>query len=658
MPNTVVVSDVTANLVQGFFLWEALGFHELKGVSEPVELFSVLSESGAQTRFDVAASSQLTPLVGREQEVGLLLDRWEQVEEGLGQVVLISGEAGIGKSRLLQAINDRLAGRPHYRQEYRCSPYHQNSALYPVIDFLERWLEFRREDTSEGRLSKLEEALADYTVPATEAVALLAGLLSVPLYGRYPPLSLSPERERQKTLELLVQLVIETASRQPVLTLFEDLHWADPTTLELLGLLVDQAPTAQILAILTFRPEFTPTWGSRAHLAQITLNRLPQRLATDMMARLTGGKEFPEEVVTQIAAKSDGVPLFVEELTRMVVESDLLREVDGSYELTGPLPPLAIPSTLQDSLTARLDRLSSVRESVQLAAVLGREFSYEMIQAVSPLDDAALARDLGQLVTSEFLYQRGVAPESSYTFKHALIQDAAFNSLLISRRQQYHQHVAQALEERFPETVETQPELVAYQYTEAGFNEQAITYWQQAGQRAMRRSANVEAVNHLTRGLELLETLPDVSERASQELALQTMLGQGLIQTRGFTVPEVQLAFARARELIDQVEEISQYFQVMYGLFAYYTVRAEYQSALEVAEQCLEAAQRGQDPFPLLMAHRIIGIAMVSMGEPVSAREHLLQGFSRYEIERHRSLAQTYGLEPRSSGLIWSAINL
>ena len=302
-----------------------------------------------------------------------------------------------------------------------------------------------------------------------------------------------------------MQLLIETASKQPVLIVFEDLHWADPTTLELLGLLVDQAPTAKALSMFTFRPEFTPPWENRAHVTQITLNRLTRRLATDMMAQLTGGKEVPKEVVAQVSTKSDGVPLFVEELTRTVIESGLLGEVDGRYELTGPLPTLAIPSTLQDSLTARLDRLSSVRESAQLAAVLGREFNYELIRAVSPLDDAALSAHLEQLVTSEFLYQRGVSPEASYIFKHALIQDAAYSSLIISRRQQYHRRVAQVPEERFPETVEAQPELVAHHYTEAGFKQQAIDFWQQAGQIAKGRSSNAEAVNHLAKGLGLLD---------------------------------------------------------------------------------------------------------------------------------------------------------
>ena len=374
-PNTLVISDITATLVQGFFLCEALGGHDLKGMSQPIELSRVLEESGAQTRFEVAAATKLTPLVGREQEVGLLLDRWEQVKEGLGQVVLLSGEAGIGKSRLIEALTERVAEQPHTLRRLRCSAYHQNSALYPVIEYLESCLEFGREDSAEYRLSKLERALAKVEFPLGEAVPLLAGLLSVPLDERFPALALSPEVQRERTLELLVVLLLTTVEERPVVIVMDDLHWADPSMLAMLSLLVDQAPTVQVFALLSFRPEFSPPWGSRAYLTQIMLNRLTRRLATDMVDRLTGGKTLPEEIISQVATKSDGVPLFVKELTRMVVESHLVREVDDHYELTGPLPPLTIPSTLQDSLTARLDRLATVREVAQLGAVLGREFS-------------------------------------------------------------------------------------------------------------------------------------------------------------------------------------------------------------------------------------------------------------------------------------------
>ncbi|MCH8801286.1 MAG: AAA family ATPase, partial [Chloroflexi bacterium] len=654
-PNRVAISDVTANFVQGFFICETMGPHELKGISEPVELFRVLEESGAQTRFDVAATTQLTPLVGRQQEVGLLKDRWEQVEEGLGQVVLISGEAGIGKSRLLQGIYDNLEERPHWLLAHRCSPYHQNSPLFPIIESLGRWLGFRTEDSSGERLQMLEERLRDYSVQINESVPLFAGLLSVPLDDRYPDLNLSPQRQRQKTMELLVQLLVEESAERPVLAVYEDLHWADPTTLEFLGLLVDQVATSKVMVIFTFRPEFTPPWGSRSHVTQITLNRLPQRLATDLIGRVASGKELPEEVVTQIASKSDGVPLFVEELTKMVLESGLLHEVDGRYELSGPLTALAIPSTLQDSLTARLDRLGEVKEVVQLASVLGREFIYQLIQAVSQQDDASLSDHLRQLVTGEFLYQQGMAPEASYIFKHALIQDAAYNSLLISRRQQYHQLVAQVYEESFPETVEAQPELVAHHYTEAGLNLQAVDYWQKAGRIAMGRSAIVEAFNHLSQGLALLEELPDSPKWATQELAIQTMLGHCLIQIKGYSSPEVLQRFQRAQELIAQIGDNSQYPQVMFGVITYYMIRAEYRSSEELATQFIEAAERSQEPFVLPLAHMLMGTGLYYTGEIVRAHDHLLQGITHYELDLHRTLALSFIQEPTSTGLCFSA---
>jgi predicted ATPase len=530
--------------------------------------------------------------------------------------------------------------------------------LFPIIDSIERWLGFRKEDSSGERLRSLEQRLGDYAVQVDESVQLLAGMLSVPLDDRYSPLNLSPQRQRQRTMELLAQLLVETANQQPVLAVYEDLHWADPTTLEFLGLLVDQIATPKVMAMFTFRPEFSQPWGSRGHLTHVTLNRLPQRLASDMMTRLTNGKELPEEVVSQIAAKSDGVPLFVEELTQMVLESGLLREVDGRYELTEPLTALAIPSTLQDSLTARLDRLREVKEVVQLAAVLGREFIYQLIQAVCQQDEAPLANHLKQLVTGEFLYQQGVAPEASYIFKHALIRDAAYNSLLISRIHQYHKLVAQVYEENFPETVETQPELVAHHYTEDGLNQEAITYWEKAGQIAMRRSANVEAANHVAKGLELLGTLPDTPERAPQEVALQTLLGQCMIQVKGYTAPEVQRAFTRARELIDQIGYSSQYFPVLFGLWTYYAVRGEWKSALELAHPHLEAAQATQEPFALHIAHRNMGTALMFGGDLVPAQEHLLQGIARYELHEHRSLAVTYHQEPASGAFMWNSRNL
>ena len=499
-PDTVVISAATYQLIQGYFLLHDCGTQTLRGVATPLRVYRVLEESGAQSRLDIAATRGLTPLVGREQEVGVLSECWAQVKEGMGHVVLVSGEAGIGKSRLVQVLKDQIAHTAHTRIECRCLPQYQHSALYPLIGHLERLLALNRDDLPLEKLRKLEEALAQHALPLPEMVPLFAGLLSIPLPARYPPLTLTPQRQRQKTLEALLAWLLAEATRHPVLFIVEDLHWGDPSTLEFLGLVVEQVPTARLCALFTHRPEFQPPWVPRAHMTPLTLHRLLSPEVERLSVAVAGDKALPVEVVQQVVSKTDGVPLFVEELTKMVLETDLLREHEDHYELTGPLPPLAIPTTLHDSLMARLDRLAPVKVVAQLGATIGRQFSYELFQAVSPLDETTLQQGLHQLVEAELLYQQGSPPQATYTFKHALIQDAAYQSLLRSTRQQYHQRIAQVLAEQFPETAETQPELLAHHYTEAGLSEQAIRYWQRAGRQAMRAFGQCGSDPHLTRG--------------------------------------------------------------------------------------------------------------------------------------------------------------
>ena len=591
-PGTIIISSATYRLVQRRFHCQALGTHSLGGLSQPVVVYRVLKEQEDQY--------ELTPLVGRQQEMGLLLERWAQMGEGLGQVVVLSGEAGIGKSRLVQEVKAHVAGEPHTQLECRCLPYYQNSAFYPVIDLLQRVLQLQREDSAKEKLDKLEGALADYHKSEPDIVPLLASLLLLPLPERYPPLMLSTQQQRQKTLEALLTILLTLAANQPVLFIVEDLHWVDPSTLELLNLLIDHVATARIFILLTSRPEFRPPWGFRAHVTPVTLSRLPRAQVEAMVARVAGNKALPAEVQQQLVITTDGVPLFVEELTKMVLESGLLREREDRYELTDPLPPLAIPTTLRDSLEARLDRLAGVKEVAQLGAILGREFSYDLLQAISPLDEPTLQHGLSQLVEAELLYRRGLPPQVIYTFKHALIQEAAYQSLLKRTRQEYHERIAQVLAERFPETVEMQPELLAHHLTEAGLSGPAVGYWRRAGQRGIERSAYVEAISHLTKGLELLNTLPDTSERTLQELSLQTNLGPALMATKGFGAPEVQHAYDRARELCRQVGETPQLFPVLRGLSTFYIVRAELQTAHELAEELLRLAQRAQDPAMLV----------------------------------------------------------
>ena len=644
--NTVVMSAATYRLVEGLFDFKNLGTRLLKGISTPIDVYQVLHESHVRSRFELAVSKGLTPLIGREQEVELLLERWERVKEGEGQVVLLSGEAGIGKSRLVEVLKERATEEPHARIESRCSAYYQNSSLYPVIDHIERLLNFSREDTLEKKLDKLERVLDHYDFSLEEMVPLFAPLLSIPLFDRYPHLNLSPQIQKQKSMEALLAWLLKVSEMHPVLRIVEDLHWVDPSTLEYLSLLVEHVPRARIFVLLTFRPDFSPSWPMRSHLTQITLNRLARKQVEIMVEKVAGGKSFPTDVVQQIVAKTDGVPLFVEELTKMVIESGLLREEDGRYELTAPLPTLAIPSTLQDSLMARLDRLATVKEVAQFAATLGREFTYELLHTALPMDEATLQRELAKLVEAELLYQRGIPPNARYFFKHVLIQESAYQSLLKSKRREYHQKIAEVLEYRFPETIETQPELLAHHYTEGGLMEKAIPLWHNAGQRAIERSANVEAISHLTKGLETLNTLPETSERSQQELTLQITLSVPLTVTKGYAAPEVGRVFTRARELCHQAGETTEHIPVLRGLAQFYRVKGELQTARELADELLTLAQSFQNPSYLLEAHLALGEILFWIGDLSMALDHVKQGFTLYSPQEHRSHAFVYVQDP------------
>jgi class 3 adenylate cyclase/predicted ATPase len=659
-PNTLVVSAATVQLLGGFFTAQSLGASELKGLTQPVEVYQVLHESMARSRLEAAGSIGLTPLVGREQEVALLRERWAQVKEGLGQVVLLSGEAGIGKSRLVQVLKEQVATEPQaWLTPCQCSPYHQNTALYPLIDLLERVvLRFDREESLQQKLSKLEGHLVQYGFPLTETVPLYASLLSLPLTADYAPLPMSPEQHKQKTLQALLTTLLRIAAQQPVLFVIEDLHWVDPSTLEFLNLLVDQGPTARILALLTFRPDFSPPWTGRSHLTQVTLPRLPRRQAAEMAGRVAHGKTLPAEVIDQVVARTDGVPLFVEELTKMVLESGLLQEYEGRYELTHPLPPLAIPATLHDSLMARLDRLATVKAMAQLGATLGREFSYALLQAISPWDEETLERGLHQLVEAEFLYQQGLPPEATYRFKHALIQETAYQSLLRSTRQQYHQRIAQVLEARFPERCETQPELLAHHYTEAGLTEQAVHYWQRAGQLASDRSANLEAISHCTTGIELLKTLPERPEHTQQALTLYIALGAALQMAKGHAVPEVEHAYTQAYTLCQRIGETPELGPVLLGLWRFYNTRLQLRTAREIGETLLRLAQRAHDPALAVIAHPNLGLTWFLLSAFPTARQHFEEGIALYTPDQHRAPVFRSGQDPGVSCRVYAAMAL
>ena len=658
-PDTVVISVMTKRLVKGAFVLKDLGSHRLKGVIKPIGVTQVLNPLVTQSDEEEAGKGVVTALVGRDEEIGLLLRRWEQSKEGFGQVVLINGEPGIGKSALADVIREHVASEGYPRATYRCSPYHTNSVLYPVITHLQRLWRWEREDTPAEKLDKMEETLRTTSLPLKEVVPLFAALLSLPLpEGRYPRLALTAQQEKQQTQDALVAWLLEEAERQPMLLVYEDLHWADPTTLEIIGLLVDQVPTAPLLTVLIFRPEFVPPWPSRSHMTPLTLNRLERPQVEAMITQLGRGKALPAEVVQHIVIRTDGVPLYVEELTKMLLESDLLQEEADHYVLAGDLSGVAIPATLQDSLMARLDRLPMVREVAQLGAVLGREFAYEMLRALAAVEESTLRQRLGQLVGAELLYQRGRPPRARYMFKHALIQDAAYASLLKRTRQHYHHQIAQMLEAEFPETVEAEPELEAHHYREAGLNEQAVGYWYQAGKRATERSAYKEAISHLTTGLTLLRTLPEGLARHQRELPLQTTLGAATLMVRGHAAPEVEAAYKRAHVLCQQLGDTQDMLPVLFGLWRFFVMRADYAMARQLGEDLLGLAKRSDELPAHVIPHYAVGFTCFCLGELLPARTHLEKGIAHYNQAQGSFPVFKAGQEPGVACRLYAALTL
>jgi len=643
-PDSMVISGATLRLVGGMFLTQDLGTPPLKGIAKAIRAYAVLRATGVRSRLDVDPRT-LTPLVGRDQELGQLIDRWKRAGARAGQAVLIAGEPGIGKSRLLQAFRERLAETPHTWLECRCTPYTQGSAFHPLIELLEQGLGFKPDDATETKLRRLEGGIERANLPAPDVVPLIAALLSLPLPDRYPPLRQSPELQRKQTMEALVAWTLALAEQQPLVMLFEDLHWCDPSTVELLALALEQSPTTKALILLTFRPTFAPPWPARSHATSLALDHLSRLQATNMIGGLTRGVPLPDSVVERIVERADGVPLFVEELTKMVLESELVTARDGHYELSGPLTQLDIPTTLQGSLMARLDRLVPGKEVAQLAAALGREFHYELLRTVSLEAEPRIRAGLAQLVAAELLYQRGTPPEATYTFKHALIQDTAYQSLLKSVRQQVHARIAQVLEERFPERVASEPEVVARHYDQAGLAAPAITHYQRAGERAAQRSANEEAIAHLRRALALVATLPETRERNQRELGLQMAIGAPISAARGWSHPDYEGAYARARELAFQIGESPELPRVLEAMAAAYLMKGDLPTSAEVAQEALAAAERTGEALDRLMAHVAVGCPLLFQGHFSRALQHFEQAIGLYNPSAHASFAYALGFD-------------
>ncbi len=651
-PNTVIISASTHHLVRGYFECEDAGIHVMKGITQAVVCYRVLRLAGAQSRLDFIASSALTPLIGKSQEIETLLQAWEKVQHGRGQAVLLQGEAGIGKSRLTRALKEQL-GTAAEIWECQCSPYHQNSAWYPIIDLLQRLLNFQRDEPNEKKLHKLENLFAELGIKLDSVAPPFASLLSLPVGEHYGSRPLAPEREKKMRLIGFCNLIFRKACVRPVLLILEDLHWADPSTLELLGMLMEKSTTGRVLLLMTARPIFQPTWPAFSHYQQIHLNRLNSEEVGRMLVELTHEKRLPQEVSAQIILKTDGVPLFVEELTKMILESSYVIEHEDHYEMTAPLPAISIPATLQDSLMARLDRLAAVKEVAQVAAVIGREFHFDLLRAVWPHDENTLREALAKLVKAELLMQQDELSHPTYSFKHALIQDAAYESLLRSKRQFFHYRIARALTEKFLDAITNQPELMAYHYTEAGMNETAVEYWLWAGQHTITRSAHLEAAEHLRKGLELVKQLPTSVQRDQRELSLLSSLGVTLVATRGYAAPEVEEAYTRAWQLCEQLNDSRHSLPVLLGLWQAALLRSSLQHSLALTDKLMQLAQQTGDETTLLTAHLCAGISRFYHGDFLAARAHLENATRLYQPERLNLDASMFGQDPGVVSLVY-----
>jgi class 3 adenylate cyclase/predicted ATPase len=633
-PGQVVIGSTTRRLIGDQFDCRDLGVKPLKGIAEPMPAWQVLGARAVESRFEAAHAGKLTGLVGREHELGLLLERWTLAKGGEGQVVVLSGEAGIGKSRMVQALREHVRDQPHFHLRYQCSSYHSNSAFYPIVHRLERAAGFSAEDTADVKLDRLENLVA-LTAEDIGAVApCFAALLSVPGDDRYGPLELSPQQLRTRLIEMLIDQLLALGRQRPVLFVLEDAHWIDPTTEDLVGEIMPLIADKTVFMLITYRPSYAPPWAGHPHLTSVVLNRLGRKQGAEIV-RSVGGATLKEAVVERIIARAGGVPLYVEEITKSVVEAVASGE-EGQAEDR-------IPATLQGSLVARLDRLGDAKEIAQMGAVIGREFSYALLAAIAETFGVEVDAGLDRLVRSELALRRGTPPNATFTFKHALVQDAAYKTLLRSRRAQVHRRIAEVLENRFPDTAETEPELLAHHYTEAGLTEPAVIHWQRAGKRAFERSANAEAVSHLTTALALLATMPESRDRDRSELALQIDIGLPLLATKGLAAPEVAETYKRARQLCDAVGDTSQIFPVTWGLWYSMNQTGRIDEALSLADELIDIGQRQGDSGLLLEAHHAAWTSSLVGRDLNSVRTHAENGIALYDSDQHHIQTFHYG---------------
>jgi class 3 adenylate cyclase/predicted ATPase len=662
-PNSVVIAESTRKLVGSLFELEGLGPQELKGISGSTPAWAALRPASVEGRFEAMHASGLTDLIGRQEELDLLLRRWSRAKSGEGQVVLLSGEAGIGKSRLTAALLEHLATEPHTRLRYFCSPQHTDSAFYPIISQMERAAGHAHDDTAQAKLDKLDSLLAESLAPP-EDVALLAEMLSLPNDGRYPTLELAPNQRRQRTLEALITQIEALVRRHPLLMIFEDAHWADPTSLEAFGRSVDRIRALGVLLIVTYRPEFEPPWVGQPHVTTLTLNRLGQPEIAAMIDRVTGNKPLLAHIKQDIVERTDGIPLFIEEMTKAVLEASGPDDAERAVASI-PTPSLAIPASLHASLMARLDRLGSAKEVAQIGAVIGRDFSHGLLAAVARKEERALQAALDGLIGAGLLFRQGVPPHATYLFKHALVQDTAYSTLLRERRRGLQARIAEVLETQFPEIAESRPELVAHHYTEAGLIEKSAALWAKAGLRSQARSALVEAIAQLNRALDQMATLTPTSVLRREEIKLQVAIITPIMHVKGLASAEVKAATERARVLIEEAEALGEppenpflLYSVLYGAWISNASAFNGDALLTLAAQFLALAEKQGATVSLMIGHSMMAYSLLTTGSPAQSRGHFDQSVALYDPAAHRPLAMLFGWDFRTANLVLRSLAL
>jgi len=643
--NTVVISESTRRLASAAFDLQDLGRQELKGVTEPVHVYRVLAAKNASSRFEAAHPGSLTPLVGRSSELSLLLDRWEKVKEGDGQAILLSGIPGVGKSRLLHELKSRIQEEPHLLLHHQCSPYHTQSAFFPVIEQIEQAAQLTAREADADKIAKLQAYLPRLTDGSIEPLLLIAKLLSITTENRKELSELTPQQIKNRTISTLVDMLLAYSMQRPTLCIFEDAHWLDPSTLELVELIISRIGHARVMLIVSCRPEFRPTWLAHANITTHSLTRLSQTEVRTMIRDVLRGGSIPQQLVDQIIERADGVPLFIEELTSSTLSAPL--RTRGTFTAS-----LRVPETLSDALMERLDRVAPSRRVAQIAAVIGREFSHNLLSAASQVDEDNMQSALSLLEQADIIYRVGVSPFVRFAFKHALLRDAIYDTLLRSKRQQIHADIAAILQRDFPQLVENQPEVLAYHYQEAGNHQLAIRCWFESGQRAVAHSANVEAIANFRKALQLLNALQETPERTKQEIDIQLALGIPLIAVQGYAAAETREAFSRARALCLRLGNIPEYFQALFGSWGNLWMGGNNRDALGMADEFLTRSRALSDPVLLMVAHRVIGSTLLTLGDFQSSSSHFEETIRLSTGREKQQLYNLYMVEPQAASLL------